>query len=35
MMEATWSSETPVLIRAKRRNIPEDGILQEEEKLSD
>jgi hypothetical protein len=27
MMEAIRSSETSILIRAKRRNIPEDGIL--------
>jgi hypothetical protein len=27
MMEAISSSETPVLARATRRNIPEDGIL--------
>jgi hypothetical protein len=27
MMEALNSSDTPVLIRAARRNFPEDGIL--------
>jgi hypothetical protein len=27
MMEAIRASETPVLIRATRRHIPEDGIL--------
>jgi hypothetical protein len=29
MMEALHSSETPVLTRAIRRNIPEDGIINE------
>jgi hypothetical protein len=30
MMEAPLSSERSVLIRTKRRNIPEDGIFQDD-----
>jgi hypothetical protein len=30
MMESICSSETSLLTRAKQRNIPEDGILQEQ-----